>query len=216
MIDRPAININCRTGSKNTELPALMYIHGFLSGANGSKKQLLQSRFGDKYRIVAPEVDADPESALRILNDVIKNESPAIIVGTSLGGWMTVMCDSPDSSQLVVVNPSLFPHETLSRWLDLPRAYFCERLDGVQTYTVSRPVLDKYAAVDSIAEIKRKSGRIHALCSTQDELLGTRHIDALTPVLASERLKVVDDFGHQCRDAGLSHLFEIIDNLTGV
>ena len=39
------------------------------------------------------------------------------------------------------------------------------------------------------------------------------HISMLTPLLPEERLMIVDDFGHQCRDAGLDHLFEIIEKV---
>ena len=28
-----------------------------------------------------------------------------------------------------------------------------------------------------------------------------------------DRLMIVDDFPHQCRDAGIKHLFEIIENV---
>ena len=39
------------------------------------------------------------------------------------------------------------------------------------------------------------------------------HISMLTSLLPEERLMIVDDFGHQCRDAGLNHLFEILEQL---
>ena len=197
---------------ENKNLPVMMYVHGFMSGANGAKQRQLQKHFKNRYRVIAPELDADPDKSLDILNNIIADECPAVIVGTSLGGWMTLMCDSCDA-ELVIVNPALFPHITLARWLNEPQEYFCQRLDGVQTYTLTREVLDKYLKYDAVGEVKNKLNRTQALCSTKDELIGSRHIEALTPIMPQDRLTIVDDFGHQCRDAGMKHLYGILDGL---
>ena len=57
-------------------LPVMMYIHGFRSGANGSKREQLQKHFEGRYRVIAPEVDADPEISLCKINDIIARENP--------------------------------------------------------------------------------------------------------------------------------------------
>ena len=195
---------------RELSLPVMMYIHGFRSGANGSKQKELQKYFEGRYRVIAPEVDADPEKSLAVINKIIASERPEIIVGTSLGGWMTLMCDSGDA-QLVVVNPSPYPQQTLSRWVGQDLPYFCERLDGVQTYTLTQEVLDKYAGYDSVKNIQEKSGRLHALCSSADELIGDIHIRTLQPLLSPDRLIITDDFGHRCSGQGMAHLFRILD-----
>lgn len=196
-----------------SELPVLMYIHGFRSGANGSKREQLQEHFAGRYRVIAPEVDADPDKSLAKLNKIIAEEKPEIIVGTSLGGWMALMCDSGDA-RLVVVNPSTHPARTLSRWVGEELPYFCPRLDGIQTYTLTREVLDKYKPYDIENAITAKSDRIYALCSTADELIGDVHIKTLKPLLPPDRLMIVDDFGHRCSGMGMTHLFAILESLS--
>lgn len=203
---------------KESELPVMMYIHGFRSGANGSKRHQLQEHFHNEFQVIAPEVDADPEKSLGELNEIIAIEQPSIIVGTSLGGWMTLMCDS-DDAELVVVNPCLYPNETLSQWKDEELEYFCQRLDGIQTYTLTQEILDKYDRYNITEAIKDKSQRTYALCSTHDELLGTSHINTLKPYLSylpyvkARHLTIVDDFGHRCTCAGMDHLFNILDDI---
>lgn len=194
------------------QLPVIMYIHGFRSGANGSKREQLQQLFNGRYRVIAPEVDADPEKSLAKLNEIIAHEKPEIIVGTSLGGWMTLMCDSGDA-QLVVVNPSPYPQQTLARWVNQELPYFCERLDGKQTFTLTQEVLNKYGAYDIVKTIREKSDRINALCSSKDELIGDIHIRTLQPLLSPDRLTIVDDFGHRCSGPGMTHLFQILYNI---
>lgn len=195
-----------------SNLPVMMYIHGFRSGTNGSKRAQLLRQFGDRYRVIAPEVDADPEQSLAKLNEIIAQEKPEIIVGTSLGGWMTIMCDSGDA-RLVIVNPSTEPQTTLAQWVGQELPYFCERLDGVQTYTLTQEVLDKYAAYDIVKNIREKSDRLYALCSTADELIGDVHIRAVQPLLPADHLKITSDFGHRCSGPGMTHLIEIIEAL---
>ncbi|MDE6459437.1 MAG: hypothetical protein K2K52_01205 [Paramuribaculum sp.] len=197
----------------NLNLPVIMYIHGFRSGANGSKRQQLQDHFEERYRVVTPEVDADPDKALAIINETITREKPQIIAGTSLGGWMTLMCDS-GNAQLVVVNPCIDPLNDLAKWKDEELPYFCQRLDGVQTYTLTQDVLDKYAHYDLPSTITAKSNRTYALCTTQDELLGDSHIRLLTSIIPNDRMTITNDFGHRCSDAGMTHLFDIIDRIA--
>lgn len=198
---------------KNDNLPVMMYIHGFRSGINGSKREQLQQHFEGRYRVIAPEVDADPETSLAKINEIIARENPEIIVGTSLGGWMTLMCYSGDA-QLVVVNPSTHPEQTLERWMGQELPYFCVRLDGAQNYTLTRDVLDKYTRYDITKSIREKSDRIHALCSTADELIGDIHIRDLKSILPADRLTIVSDFGHRCSGAGMTHLFEILESIV--
>ena len=191
-------------------LPAMMYIHGFRSGANGSKREQLQRHFEGRYHIIAPEVDTDPETSLAKINEIIARECPQIIVGTSLGGWMTLMCDSGDAS-LVVVNPCFDPKGTLGQWKNEDLEYFCRRLDGVQTYKLTDKILNKYDQYDVMPALRDKRESIYALCSTQDELLGTSHIEILQMLLPDDHLIIADDFGHRCSGQGMNHLFKIID-----
>lgn len=200
--------------SITNNLPVMMYIHGFRSGANGSKREQLQKHFEGRYRVIAPEVDADPEKSLGIINDIIARENPRIVIGTSLGGWMTLMCNSNDAS-LVVVNPSLCPQETLSQWKNEGLEYFCPRLDGVRTYRLTDEILNKFDRYDVMQAIMKKREIIYALCSARDELLGTSHIEILRAHLPNNHLAIADNFGHRCSGLGMNHLFEILDGIWG-
>lgn len=170
----------------------------------------MQKLFKGRYRVIAPELDADPDHSLDVINETIKAEKPEIIIGTSLGGWMALTCDSGDAA-IVVVNPVISPQNQLSHWAGEEHTYFCKRLDGVQTYILTQETLDKYTRYDVLKDIATNTDRIYALCSTADELLGSSHADILKSRLPSQHLMVVDDFGHQCKDAGMTHLYSLIE-----
>ena len=125
---------------------------------------------------------------------------------------MTLMCESGGAS-LVVVNPCLNPKETLAQWKDEDLEYFCPRLDGIQTYRLTDAILNKYDRYDVTSTLMKKRKSIYALCSTQDELLGTSHIEVLQPLLLDNHLTIADDFGHRCSGQGMNHLFEILDDI---
>lgn len=194
----------------NSELPVMMYLHGFMSGANGAKQRQLQKLFKGRYRVIAPELDADPDHSLDVINKTIEAERPEIIIGTSLGGWMAVESESGDAD-IVIVNPVTCPEIQLKHWVGDERTYFCKRLDGVQTYTLTDETLNKYTKYSVMRDITLKRDRIFALCSTADELLGTSHVDVLKDILPQSQLMIVDDFGHQCKDAGMNHLYNLIE-----
>ena len=96
------------------DLPVMMYLHGFMSGANGAKQRQLQKHFKGRWRVIVPELDADPEKSLAIIDELIEKERPEIIVGTSLGAWMAMMCRH-GVAPLVLVNPVTAPQEELTR-----------------------------------------------------------------------------------------------------
>ena len=192
-------------------LPVMMYLHGFMSGgANGAKQRQLQRQFKGRYRVIAPELDADPDSSLEVINRAIREEHPEIIIGTSLGGFMALECESCDAD-VVIVNPCLFPKSQLAQWVDEEHSYFCKRLDGVQTYTLTQATLDKYERYDAVQSVRDNAPRVSALCSTTDDLLGDSHVKALTGLVWDSYFKVVDDFGHQCKDAGMTHLYDLLE-----
>ena len=61
----------------------------------------LKKRYGYKYDFIVPELDADPSVSIPKLNDIIKNEQPSLIIGSSLGGFFALMCDSGNIPAIV-------------------------------------------------------------------------------------------------------------------
>lgn len=199
-------------------LPVMMYLHGFMSGANDPVPRQLQEMFKGRYRVIAPELDADIEHSMEIIEEIRNTENPEIIIGNSLGGFIALLLLG--NADVVLVNPVTDPYRQLAHWLGQEQTYLCKRLDGVQTYTLTKNVLDKYKWYDleeDSALIREwwEQRRISALCSSNDELLGGSHIKLLSKYINPDFLIVADDFGHQCKGAGMTHLKMLIEKVIG-
>ena len=127
----------------NASLPVMMYVHGFMSGSNGAKQRQLQKQFKGRFRVIAPELDADPDKSLEILNRIIEDEKPEIIVGTSLGGWNAwgspIWSDlyeiyESGSTLIDTADYSIFGHSQLKRPLITKE---CACLDTHNAYILS-------------------------------------------------------------------------------
>ena len=44
--------------------------------------------FEGRYSVIPPELDGDPDKSLAILNEVIQEEKPEVIIGTSLDEYL--------------------------------------------------------------------------------------------------------------------------------
>lgn len=191
------------------EKPTAIYIHGYLSGANSSTGQKLKAMKDDRFNILTPEVNADPQHSLKVINDLIKESNPAIIIGSSMGGLYTLACES-GAIPLLLINPLLTPVETITEhFLNKTFPYHCARLDGAAEATITDKELRQFAALEAKIPslIEAKKPYLAAILSTRDELLGDSHIKILQDKITW--IHKFNDFGHRCGGS----CYSMIDSL---
>lgn len=170
----------------------VLYIHGFMSGSNSETAKILSDLY---MRVIVPEVDGNVQNSLEKINKAIKETKPNIIIGSSLGGYYALLCDSGDIPVLVI-NPSLFPKETLKKNVGKELTYYSKREDGKQTYTLTQKDYDMFGNYDAIPKVSEKKDNLWAICSTKDEVLGNSHIKALESIIPN-RITKTDEIGHR-------------------
>lgn len=193
----------------------VLYIHGFLSGSNSTTIISLQKHYGYKYDFIVPELDADASVSIPKLNEIIKNESPSLIIGNSLGGFYALMCDSGDIP-VIVINPCVNPYEHLKRYLNKKLEYHNKRNDGATTYLLTQETLETFKGYGYIKDkIETNVGKIYALLSTKDEVLGDTHIKLFESVKNRKNkfYHLYDDFGHRLTYGTMKYLKDVIDNV---
>ena len=81
----------------------LIYFHGFASsGASGTVENLRREL--PDAEIIAPDIPVDPAEALPYLKQLVADEQPDIIVGTSMGG---MYAHQMFGFKRICVNPAL-------------------------------------------------------------------------------------------------------------
>jgi predicted esterase YcpF (UPF0227 family) len=193
----------------------VLYIHGFLSGSNSTTIISLQKHYGYKYDFIVPELDADASVSIPKLNEIIKNETPSLIIGNSLGGFYALMCDSGDIP-IIVINPCVNPYEHLKRYLNKKLEYHNKRKDGATTYLLTQETLETFKEYSYIKnKIEANVGKIYALLSTKDEILGDTHIKLFESIKNGKDkfYHLYDDFGHRLTYDTMKYLKDVIDNV---
>ena len=179
----------------------ILYIHGFMSSANSSTVKRLKERFGNEFEIITPELDGDPHRSIARINDIITTEEPCLIVGSSLGGFYTLMSESK-GIPVIVVNPCINPYQHLQRYLGQNLEYHSKREDGRTRYTLTQETLELFKDYDVAEQVKSKADRMIVLLSTQDEVLGDSHVkffESITEESGHKNIvvKTSGDFGHR-------------------
>ena len=101
----------------------LLYIHGFNSSplshkANVMKEYCLENR--PDIKLVTPCLPCFPQQAAQHLLDIVnqyKDDYTIGLVGSSLGGYMSMWLNAQFGFKAVVVNPAVKPYELLADYL---------------------------------------------------------------------------------------------------
>jgi len=142
----------------------VLYIHGFASCGMGNKSAALRRYFGETS-VFSPDLPADPEAAIALLEDSIRSVPDLLLVGSSLGGFYATVLAERHGLDAVVINPSVRPYDTLRPYVGTNRR-FCD----------NRPFAWKADDLDKLKSMRRepKNGRYLVLLQTGDEVLDYR------------------------------------------
>jgi predicted esterase YcpF (UPF0227 family) len=94
----------------------VLVIHGFNSAPGKKAEDLITAL--PSHEIISPELPADPRAALEQLSEIVKNEETLHIVGTSLGGFYSLvlaeMMKDKEDIYIYAINPSYKPSKFFS------------------------------------------------------------------------------------------------------
>jgi len=104
----------------------IIYIHGFGSSGEGIKAILFREYFKSKDQgFIAPSLSYVPELAIKTLEELIESyNGKASLIGSSLGGFYSVYLAKKYDLKAVLINPSIFPYETLQKVLGITPNFY--------------------------------------------------------------------------------------------
>ena len=118
----------------------IVYIHGLNSDHNAEKGKLLDE-FCQKHfpqiTVHRPNLNHSPAKVEQLLKDLIAKDNDTGLVGSSLGGFFVNLMANETGKKAVLLNPSMYPHESLKRFFpeegktfnDLPNDYVAMTTD---------------------------------------------------------------------------------------
>lgn len=101
----------------------LLYIHGFNSSPFSHKANVMKA-YCEQHRpdikVIVPKLPCFPQLAAQHLADIVaqyKDDFQIGLVGSSLGGYMSMWLNQQFGFKAVVVNPAVKPYELLADFL---------------------------------------------------------------------------------------------------
>jgi hypothetical protein len=104
--------------------PLILYLHGFTSGPQSQKIQLLAARMAQRGcadRLIAPQLPASPLAAIALADDIITKlgagRTALTVIGSSLGGFYATHLAEKHGLKAVLINPAVVAAIELERYL---------------------------------------------------------------------------------------------------
>lgn len=151
----------------------LLYIHGFNSSPLSHKANVMKAycaQHRPDIKVVVPQLPCFPQQASKLLLDLVNQHQGDYqigLVGSSLGGYMSMWLNAQFGFKAVLVNPAVKPYELLLDFLgEQENPYTDER------YTLEAHHVDELRALD-VPHLANPSD-FWLLQQTEDEVLDYR------------------------------------------
>ncbi|MGN1280640.1 MAG: YqiA/YcfP family alpha/beta fold hydrolase [Succinivibrio sp.] len=157
----------------------VVYIHGFCSSAKANKAQILNRVIQSEYEdITFVSADFSDSFALAIkqlralCKDLLKKDSSLCLVGSSLGGFISLALSSEFSLKTALVNPCLNPSFFLAKYDYLGREL--ENYDTGDRFVISG---EDISLMNSLEEklMRYDSSLVSVFLQKGDEVLDYTH-----------------------------------------
>lgn len=126
----------------------ILYIHGFSSAGSTGTAVLLRNIFyaeGKEVQVLSPDVPVMPLEAVAFLRQLVDDEQPDLIIGTSMGGMYAELLHGWPR---VLVNPS-FHMARLLTFRGMGNYEFQnKRADGAKTFKVDKMMIQQFQELE--------------------------------------------------------------------
>jgi predicted esterase YcpF (UPF0227 family) len=123
-----------------------LYLHGLGSNGLTNTAKTLQLLGED---VISPSyAPHDFPYSIKMLKDIINEQSPDVIVGTSMGGYFALKLGEITNLPVLAVNPCFEPKALLSKYLDTPAIDY----ETGDTLDITEATLEEYEPFNGFSE----------------------------------------------------------------
>ena len=124
----------------------ILYVHGFASSGQSGTVKTLRILL-PQAEVLAPDLPVDPFAAMDLLLELCVQQSPDLVIGTSMGGMYAEQLTGYDR---ILVNPAFQLADTLLKNNGLGRQEFHNpRADGQTSFLVTKSLLEAFREVSA-------------------------------------------------------------------
>lgn len=173
----------------------ILYLHGLGSSGQSSTVQGLRAA---GLEVIAPDYKPQHFAAsLQQLGVLLEVEQPAIVVGTSMGGYYALKLYEQFAGNTLVINACFDPSRLLRHYLDRPAMDYTT----YEPIAFSQAMLDAFEAVDLSGQTNQLP---QALVGTRDEVIDP-----------SAQIQFYHQYGIQWHEVDWGHRVENVPLLVG-
>jgi predicted esterase YcpF (UPF0227 family) len=122
----------------------IVYFHGFASSGASGTVQLLRQLMPEA-EVIAPDIPVEPLEALPFLRQLVEQEQPDVIIGTSMGG---MYAHQMHGFKRICVNPAV-NMSTMSHVLKTGEHKFLNgRKDNQKTFRITRDIIQHHNQIE--------------------------------------------------------------------
>ena len=116
----------------------ILFIHGLAS--SGAYKMADMLRMLLRADVIAPDLPIGLDEALKILQEIVADERPDLVIGLSWGGFLALELGA---ERTVVINPDLKPSGLLRSKIG-PVQYLSPRRGGETSFEITEEICRRY------------------------------------------------------------------------
>lgn len=152
----------------------VLFIYGYGGGTDSTFCRLLRESLPAKHYDVRCYIYSQEDCAAAVaeLESIIRREEIELVVGTSLGGFLTLCLNYRLGVKRLVINPCMRPS------VELPKLQ--PRPDHPEDKAPAPAMVATYAAYEEVVNTPGKHERenVYGAFAENDELLGTRYVNS--------------------------------------
>lgn len=127
----------------------ILFLHGFFASGQCIPSLALQEALAGKVHVLAPDLSIHPQESLVLINNIIKQEKPDLLIGNSCGAFYAQMVASITGLSALLGNP----HFKMSSFL-MQRVgehqFKSPRRDGNQQFVIDEKLIAEFTIMEAV------------------------------------------------------------------
>ena len=130
-------------------MKTILFLHGFFASGSCVPANALKDAFGEKVRVLTPDLPIHPKEALGYIHKICDKESPDLLVGNSCGSFYAQILAPIVGIPALLGNPHFKMTEFLKERIG-KHQYKSPRADGKQEFEITKDLILEFEEVEQV------------------------------------------------------------------